>query len=68
MHPLARCFVDGTSNLRDMVGEGDFAYHLWALMEDTPYSEGSVPLAGWYSKEDRDCARGMYTYARVPRR
>lgn len=65
MHPLARCFVDGTSYLREMVGDGDgeFAFHLWASMEDTPYSEGLVPFAGWYSKEDRDCARGRYTYA-----
>ena len=38
-------------------GREALQYHLWAMLEDTPYSRGEEMLAGWNSMEDTEKAR-----------
>ena len=66
-------FVEGTSPVDDFLkfkgieydddtvcwtfGRGAKEYHLWANLQDTPYTRGETLLANWGSIDDVDRAR-----------
>ena len=59
-------FVEGIASLKSFLakrnqeehnGREQLQYHLWAMLDDTPYSRGEKLLAGWNSLEDTKKAR-----------
>ena len=64
-------FVEGIASLKSFLAktnQGDhngreaLQYHLWAMLEDTPYSRGEEMFAGWNSMEDTKKAREVASH------
>ena len=64
-------FVEGIASLKSFIAETNqedyngreaLQYHLWAMLEDTPYSRGEEMFAGWNSMEDTKKAREVASH------
>ena len=73
MHPVAIAFNARYEKMRsickamydenqeemfqELYGREVFHHHIWAMLNDTPYTTGEVDLANWNSKADSDKGR-----------
>ena len=71
MHPVASAFNASYESMRsfcqamydenqELYGREVFHYHIWAMLNDTPYTTGEVDLANWNSKADSDKGREAF--------